>query len=192
MGPVGVLCIQRTLNSGRLAGLYTGIGAAISDLIYCILTCFGLSLIEDVLSRNHDIIQLAGSLVLVGFGVYLFRKKPPKAPSGELPTDASPKAGILTGFLFTVSNPFIIFLIIGVFARLNFLDVGMRWYHYVAGFLFIIAGALGWWWFITWGVDKVRARFNARSMILINRLTGTIILIFACVGLITSLKALLA
>lgn len=194
MGPVGVLCIQRTLNRGRWAGFYTGVGAAISDLFYCLITCFGLSLIEDFLTTNKDIIQLIGSIVLVVFGIYLWRKKPlpPKdRKNSKLPTGTSPRTDILTGFGFTVSNPLIIFLIIGVFARLNFLDAGMIWYHYVGGFIFIAVGALLWWWFITWGVNKLRAHFNLRSMWLINRITGTIILIFATVGLCTSLKAIL-
>lgn len=192
MGPVGVLCIQRTLDRGRMAGFYTGVGAALSDLCYCLLTCFGLSLIEDTLTRNQTLIQLVGSLVLVGFGIYLFRKKPMPGIKGHLPQGTSPKAETITGFLFTVSNPLIIFLIIGVFARLNFLDSGMVWYHYVAGFIFIVTGALLWWWSITWGVNKLRAHFNLRSMWLINRITGTIILIFACVGIFNSLKTMLA
>lgn len=191
MGPVGVLCIQRTLNSGRLTGLYTGVGAAVSDLFYCLITCFGLSLIEDFITTNQDIIQLVGSLVLVGFGIYLFRKKPMPGVKDEGEASSSPRNEILTGFLFTVSNPLIIFLIIGIFARLNFLEPGMLWYHYVMGFIFIAVGALLWWYSITWCVNKVRAHFNLRSMWLINRITGTIILIFACVGIITSLNALL-
>ena len=104
--------------------------------------------------------------------------------------NTTPHSEILTGFLFTASNPLIIFLIIGVFARLNFLDTGMRWYHYLAGFIFIIAGALLWWWCITWGVNKLRAHFNLRSMWLINRITGSIILIFAIVGIITSVNSM--
>ena len=78
MGPVGILCIQRTLNTGRLAGLYTGIGAAASDLFYCLITGFGLSFIEEFLERNQNVIQLVGSIVLIAFGIYLWRKNPAK------------------------------------------------------------------------------------------------------------------
>lgn len=190
MGPVGVLCIQRTLNRGHHAGFFTGVGAALSDLFYCLITCFGLSLIEETLSRNQAVIQLVGSIVLVAFGIYLFRKKPMPGLQNDDSDGTSPRSEILTGFIFTVSNPLIIFLIIGVFARMNFLDAGMMWYHYVAGFIFIAVGALGWWWCITWGVNKLRAHFNLRSMWLINRITGSIILIFALVGILTSLGAI--
>jgi threonine/homoserine/homoserine lactone efflux protein len=190
MGPVGVLCIQRTLDKGRSAGLFTGIGASISDLMYCIITAFGLSFIEEFLTRNQNILQLIGSLVLVAFGVYIFRKNPATNLHCTPQEQSSPKKDILTGFAFTVSNPLIIFLIIGLFARFNFLGKDIMYYHHIAGFIFIIAGALFWWWSITWIVNKIRAHFNLRSMWLINRITGTIIFIFSAVGIITALTAM--
>lgn len=191
MGPVGMLCIQRTLNRGRRAGFYTGVGAALSDLFYCLLTGFGLSFIEEFLGRYQNVIQLVGSLVLVVFGIYLFRNNPAKSlkkPDKE--KKASIRKNILTGFLFTFSNPLILFLIIGLFARFNFLMPEIRFYHYIAGFLFILTGALLWWWFVTYFVDKVRTHFNVRSLWLINRIIGGIILVFAAVGIITSITAM--
>lgn len=191
MGPVGMLCIQRTLNGGRRAGLYTGIGAALSDLFYCLLTGFGLSFIEEFLGRYQNIIQLVGSLVLVAFGIYLFRNNPAKSLKKPDEVKASDKKNILTGFLFTFSNPLILFLIIGLFARFNFLLPEIMFYHYIAGFVFILAGALLWWWLVTFFVDKVRTHFNVRSLWLINRSIGCIILIFAAVGIATSITAMI-
>ncbi|MDE7159684.1 MAG: LysE family translocator [Muribaculaceae bacterium] len=191
MGPVGMLCIQRTLSKGRLTGLYTGIGAAASDLIYCLLTGFGLSFIEDFLTRNQNIIQLLGSGVLIGFAIYLLRKNPVASLSAAAAGDtSSPHKDILGGFLFTFSNPLILFLIVGLFARFNFLDSGLKWYNYVLGYISITAGALGWWWLVTFSVNKVRAHFNVRSMWLINRIIGVVILIFGLVGLVTGLSAI--
>lgn len=191
MGPVGMLCIQRTLDKGRRAGFYTGVGAAISDLFYCLLTGFGLSFIEDFLERNQSIIQLVGSVVLIAFGVYLFRSNPSKSLKKPRASRGSIKRNILTGFLFTFSNPLILFLIIGLFARFNFLMPDMQFYHYVLGYLCIFGGALLWWWLVTAFVDKVRAHFNLRSMWLINKIIGGIILIFALVGIITGILDLI-
>lgn len=191
MGPVGILCIQRTLAKGRKAGFYTGVGAALSDLFYCLLTGFGLSFIEEFLEKNQNVIQLVGSVVLIAFGVYLFISNPSKSikkPGEKI--SGSPKTDILNGFLFTVSNPLIIFLIIGLFARFNFLLPEFTPGHYFMGFLCIIAGALGWWWMVTFFVDKVRAHFNLRSMWFINKITGTIIGIFGIVGVITAIVGL--
>ncbi len=194
MGPVGILCIQRTLDKGRRCGFYTGVGAAISDLFYCLVTGFGISFIEEFLERNQNVIQIVGSLVLVAFAVYLFRKNPAgsiKKPEGMADT-RSVKKDILGGFLFTFSNPLILFLIIGLFARFNFAMPDIRFYHYIIGFVFIFAGALSWWWLVTYFVDKVRGHFNLRSMWLINRIIGGVILLFALVGMVTGLINILS
>lgn len=189
MGPVGILCIQRTLNKGRKIGLYTGIGAAISDLFYCLLTGFGLSFIEEFLERNQNIIQLVGSVVLIGFAIYLFKKNPAsalKTPDSEI-SQVSRNKNILGGFLFTFSNPLILFLIIGLFARFNFAIPEISFYYYIAGYAAIFFGAILWWQFVTFSVDKLRSHFNVRSMWLINKIIGAVILIFAIVGIYTAI-----
>ena len=190
MGPVGMLCIQRTLDKGRRAGFYTGVGAAISDLFYALLTGFGLSFIEEFLERNQNVIQIVGSVVLIAFGIYLFRKNPSKGLKKPVEESVSVKKNILGGFLFTFSNPLILFLIIGLFARFNFLLPEFRLGQYFTGFVFIFVGALIWWWLITFSVDKVRSHFNLRSMWLMNRIIGSIIMLFAVVGIVTATTAL--
>ncbi len=191
MGPVGILCIQRTLEKGRKAGFYTGVGAALSDLVYCLLTGFGLSFVEEFLEKNSDIIQLLGSVVLIAFGVYLFKSNPSQNLRKPAESQVSVSRNIINGFLFTFSNPLIIFLIIGLFARFNFSLPDFELYHYFVGFLCIIGGALLWWFLVTWFVDKVRAHFNLRSMWLVNKIIGSVILIFAVVGIVTSTAGLM-
>lgn len=190
MGPVGILCIQRTLNKGRKAGFFTGVGASLSDLIYCLITGFGLSFIEEFLERNQNVIQVAGSILLILFGIYLWKKNPSKDLKKPAQKPTSPKMDILGGFLFTFSNPLILFLIIGLFARFNFLMPDHQFYHYILGYVAIIGGALLWWYLITLLVDKVRAHFNLRSLWLVNRIIASIIFIFALVGIITGLLAM--
>ena len=189
MGPVGILCVQRTLEKGRAVGFFTGIGAAISDLFYCLITGFGLSFIEEFLKANQNTIQVIGSAVLVIFGIYLWKSNPTKSLKKPGEQRASKRKNILGGFLFTVSNPLIIFLIIGLFARFNFLLPEIKSYHYVIGFVFIFIGALIWWWLVTLFVDKVRSHFNLRSMWLVNKIISVIVMIFALVGFITAVTS---
>lgn len=191
MGPVGILCIQRTLNKGRRSGFFTGVGAAMSDLFYCLLTGFGLSFIEEFLERNQNIIQLAGCALLFVFGLYLWKKNPSKSLRRPSDVKDSNKMDILGGFFFTFSNPLILFLIIGLFARFNFLLPEIKFYHYVIGYLAIFGGAIGWWYIVTFFVDKVRSHFNLRSMWLINRIIAGVIFLFAIVGCVTGTIALL-
>lgn len=190
MGPVGILCVQRTLEKGRRSGFFTGVGAAVSDLLYCLLTGFGLSFIEDFLKANQNVIQIVGSVVLVVFGVYLFKSNP--ARTLKKPETERPSAGknVLSGFLFTFSNPLIIFLIIGLFARFNFLLPEISLPHYIMGFVAIFAGAILWWWLVSFFIDKVRSHFNLRSMWLVNKITGGIIMVFAVVGIVTAITSM--
>ena len=97
----------------------------------------------------------------------------------------------VTGFLFTFSNPLILFFIIGLFARFNFLDTHYRFYHYIIGYTSIIVGAVGWWFLITFFVNKVRAHFNVRSLWLVNRSIAVILLIMSTVGFVLGIKELL-
>ena len=78
MGPVGVLCVQRTLNKGRWYGFVTGIGAAVSDIIYAGITGFGMSFVMDFVNdaQNRFYLQIVGSVLLLAFGIYTWRSDP--------------------------------------------------------------------------------------------------------------------
>ena len=95
---------------------------------------------------------------------------------------------VATGFLFTLSNPLIVLLIFPLFASVGFPDSNFMFYHYILGYISIVAGALIWWWVITFVVDKVRAHINMGSMMLINRIMGALILVIAAYGLLTGLQ----
>lgn len=183
MGPIGMLVIQRTLNKGRLPALFTGIGAALSDLSYCLLTGLGLSFVTDFITSNEELLSIIGSVVLIGFAFWLSRKSP--AISLKKPDDVQKGfwTDFASGFLFTFANPLILFFIIGLFARFNFLLPEFRYYHYILGYASIFGGALLWWWLITFVVNKIRRKFNVRSMWVFNRIIAFILLTMALVGL---------
>lgn len=184
MGPVGMLIIQRTLNKGRWPAFFTGAGAAMSDLLYCLLTGFGLSFIGDFIDANQYFIQIFGSMVIAGFAIYLFQRNPARAL--QKPNDTSRLTffrDAVTGFLFTFANPLIIFFIIGLFGRFNFLLPEYRAHHFIAGFGAILLGALLWWYMITTLVNAMRSHFNVRSMWILNKVIGSILMVMAIVGI---------
>lgn len=189
MGPIGMLVIQRTLNRGRWPAFATGIGAAASDVFYCVLTGTGLSFITMFVQQQQVMLQVLGSIVLAIFGVVLFRKNPSRTLSkSKAPVANTYWRDIITGFLFTVSNPLILFFIIGLFARFNIFLPEFELYHYISGYLSIAAGALAWWLMITYLVNKMRSHFNVRSLYLINRIIGSLLILFALVGVLTGIS----
>lgn len=189
MGPVGVLCIQRTLNKGRDYGLVTGLGAALSDIIYALITGFGMSFVLEFIEqpRTMYVLQLAGSVLLFGFGWYTFHSKPHlRPPSKKKGTLAQ---NFLTGFVVTISNPLIIFLFLALFARFTFVvpeHVGQQ----ALGYLSIFLGALLWWCGLTYVVDKLRTTFDLARIGLINRLIGSIVMVVSVLGLFSTLLGL--
>lgn len=188
MGPIGMLVIQRTLDKGRWPAFFTGIGASLSDMFYCILTGAGIAFITDFIAAQQLWLQILGSVAIAVFGIYLFRKNPTRRLRRKnVPVANTYWKDIVSGFLLTVSNPLILFFIIGLFARFNFLLPEFRYYHYVSGYLSIAAGALGWWFLVTFLVDKMRSHFNVRSLYLVNRIIGAILIVFALVGAITAI-----
>ena len=183
LGPVGVLCIQRTLNKGRWYGFVTGIGASMSDLCYALLTGYGMSFVFDYVNKNIFYLQLIGSIMLLAFGIYTFRSNPVKSlrpPSGNKGTYLH---NLVTAFFVTLSNPLIIFLFIGLFARFSFAGGGALVSETVLGYLSILLGALSWWFGITYFVNKVRAHFNLRGIWIVNRIIGSVVAIVSLVGL---------
>lgn len=192
MGPIGMLVIQRTLNKGRQAAFFTGIGAALSDMIYCLLTGLGLSFVTEFIEGNKNVLQIIGSLMLIIYAIYLFRTNPSRQLSKKQSENVNTYwRDFVTGFLFTFSNPLILFFIISLFARFNFMDTEHLFYHYIIGYLCIGAGAIAWWFIITFSVNKVRNHFNVRSMWIVNRILALLLGIMAMVGFVTGFKNLL-
>lgn len=191
MGPIGILCVQRTLNKGRHSGFFTGVGAAASDLFYCLLTGLGISLVTDFIADHVNILQIVGSIILIVYALYMIVHNPVSQIKENIDQRDDYLRDTVTGFLFTLSNPLIVFLIIPLFARFGFPLPEYKWYHVIMGYAFIVVGALLWWAVITFFVDKVRTHFNIRSMWLINRIIGIIILLLSVYGLVTGVWAYL-
>ncbi len=191
MGPIGMLVIQRTLSKGRWPAFFTGLGAAFSDLVYCLLTGFCLSFITDFIDRHEFIIQIIGGVVLALFGLFLFRKNPTRTLRAASSDSNNYVSDTVTGFLLTFSNPLILFFIIGLFARFTFLQPEFGLHHYIIAFSAIFAGAMLWWYLVTFLVSKLRKRINVRSLWLINRLVGIILITMGGAGVAMAVKEFL-
>ena len=185
MGPIGILCVQRTLNKGPLHGFFSGIGAAFSDVIYAGITCLGMGFIIDFIIANKYPLEIVASLLLMVFGIYVFRSNPfkrlhePKEQSNSYPQDT------VTAFLLTLSNPLIIFIYITLFARFNFIAPEEKLFSIMLGIVSILAGALSWWLLITFLVGKLRKFMNYRSLLIMNKIIGLIIILFSVYLLFT-------
>ena len=187
LGPVGVLCIQRTLNKGRWYGFVTGLGASLSDIAYALLTGYGMSFVFDYINKNIFYLQLLGSIMLLLFGIYTFRSNPVQSIRPASSNKGSYFHNFITAFFVKLSNPLIIFLFIGLFARFAFVQPGVVVFEEITGYLAIASGALVWWLGITYFVNKVRTKFNLRGIWILNRVIGSIVMLVSVAGLIYTL-----
>lgn len=185
-GPLGVLCIQRTLNKGRINGIVTGLGATTSDLIYALLVGFSMNFIIEFVEQYRFIIQVIGSIVLFAFGYYIFNKNPEKELADQSigTSNRNLISTYTSAFGLCFSNPIIIFLFIALFARFNFFSPSYNIYQVLLGLASIIVGALIWWVALTMVVGCFRNRFKARGLKIVNRITGGIIMLLSFVGVV--------
>ncbi len=185
MGPVGILCIQRTLNKGRWYGFVTGIGAACSDIVYALFTGLGMSFVMDFVSntQNKFYLQISGSVLLLVFGIYCFKSNPMKNMHKSGIYKGTLWHNALTAFLVTLSNPLIVFLFMAAFAQFAFVVPDMP-LEMGVGYLSIMFGALLWWFGLTWLVDKIRGKFDANGILIINKVIGCVVVIFSLIALV--------
>jgi threonine/homoserine/homoserine lactone efflux protein len=184
LGPVGVLCIQRTLSKGRWYGFFTGIGAMCSDIIYASITCLGMGFVVSFIETNHSYLQLIGSIVLGGFGLYTYQYNPVSTLKKQRENKLSYTQDLVTGFLLTFSNVLIVLLYIGLFAHFNFVLQEYSFWMLIGGILCIGIGAIVWWYSITYVISKIKKWFNIRDIWMLNRIVGTVIMILSIAGFI--------
>lgn len=188
MGPIGMLVIQRTLSKGKWPAFFTGIGAGLSDLIYCLLTGFCLSFITEFVDTNQSFLQIIGGVVLMAFGLYLIQKNPTRRLQPSKVTVSSLWSDTVSGFLLTFSNPLIIFFILGLYSQLGPLLPEYTFHHLLIFYSLIFGGALLWWYFVTTIVNMLRKRFNVRSLWLINRIIGIVLMGMGVISIWVAIK----
>lgn len=189
MGPVGILCVQRTLNKDRWCGFFTGLGAALSDIIYALMTGFGMSFIMETIESPTVAfwIKVVGSVLLFLFGLFTFKSNPIERVKPVSHNKGTLFHNFISGFLVTISNPLIIFLFIAMYGQMTFILPDSPLLQ-IIGYLFVIVGAVGWWFLLTWLIDKVRNKFNVRGIWLINRIIGSVVMLVSVLILLHTVR----
>ncbi|SKC14912.1 Threonine/homoserine/homoserine lactone efflux protein [Alkalitalea saponilacus] len=183
LGPIGVLCIQRTLQRGRLSGFVSGLGAAVSDTIYAIIAGFSLSFIVAFIEEHVIWMQLIGATVLIILGVHIFRSNPAVQLRRQRRRKSSYLQDFFSTMLLTISNPLALFLFLAFFAGLRVVDPAMG----LAGQLTLVGGVLigasSWWLLLTTIVGFFQAAVNLRRLFWINKIAGATIIVLVIIAL---------
>lgn len=176
VGPIGLLCIQRTLNNGRIAGLVSGLGAATADAIYGAIAAFGLSLITAFLVQQQLWLGLAGGLFLCYLGVRTVLAPPAQNAA------AVQSSGLLGAYsstlVLTLTNPMTILSFVAIFAGAGLAASSgdsLAALLLVAG---VFAGSAAWWLLLSGGVSLLRGFVTVQTLRWINYVAGGVIVVF--------------
>ena len=176
VGPIGVLCIRRTLVQGRIIGLLSGLGAATADALYGAIAGFGLTILSNFLIGQKLWLHLIGGGLLCLLGVKTFLSRP--AEPGTSAEGSSLWNAYLSTFFLTLTNPMTLLFFVAVFAGLG---IGSERHHYVtAGILVsgVFIGSAMWWLVLIGFTGILRGLFNFKRLQWLNRISGLIIIGF--------------
>jgi threonine/homoserine/homoserine lactone efflux protein len=176
VGPIGVLCIRRTLADGRAAGLATGLGAATADAIYGCLAAFGLTVVTNALVGAGVWVRVIGGAFLAYLGMQALMARP---------SDEAARAGgfglfgaYASTFVLTLTNPMTILSFLAVFAALGVGTTHPEPLSAVTLVVGVFAGSALWWLTLSGGVTLLRARFDAQRLRWVNWISGMILVAF--------------
>jgi threonine/homoserine/homoserine lactone efflux protein len=184
VGPIGVLCIRRTLAHGRAAGFVSGLGAASADALFGCVTAFGLTAISSFLVTQQSALRIVGGLFLVYLGVSTFRSKPAEQSA------VVAEGGLLSAYgstlLLTLTNPMTILAFAAMFSALG--PGGSS--SVLTGAAMIVPGVFfgsaAWWLLLSGAVSLLRAQIDAPKLVWTNRISGIIIAVFGILAVMSS------
>jgi threonine/homoserine/homoserine lactone efflux protein len=183
VGPMCILCINRTLHKGQLYGLVSGLGIATADGVYGSIAAFGLTVISGLLISQQMWIRLIGGLFLIYLGIKTALGRP--AERAAVARGNGYAGAYVSTFLLTLTNPLTILSFAAIFAGIG---VGGASKSYLSASLVVCGvflGSVSWWCILTGGISLLRKRFTARWLLWINRISGIIILLFGILALLS-------
>ena len=176
VGPIGILCIQRTLSQGRVSGLVTGLGAATADAVYGSIAGFGLTFISILLISSLFWLRLLGGIFLCYLGLKTFFSKPMEQK--ELRNFTSLGKAYTSTLFLTLTNPTTILSFTAVFAGLGVVGTHANYFSSSIMVLGVFLGSTLWWIILSTGISFLKSKFRFSSIHWINYLSGIIILLF--------------
>ncbi|MCW3785474.1 LysE family translocator [Plebeiibacterium sediminum] len=184
LGPIGVLCIQRTLNKGRLAGFFSGLGAAFSDTLYAIIAGFSLSFIVSFIEQQLLYIQIFGAAILIFLGAKIFYSNPAKQLRKQKRGKGNLFQDFVSTFLITISNPLAIFLFLAFFASFGVVKKGGDYFNHMLLIIGVMTGASLWWFILTSVVNLFRSKINLRRLWWLNKIAGATIVVLVVIAFV--------
>ncbi len=184
VGPIGLLCIRRTIQYGRLSGFFSGLGAAAADAVYGVVAAFGLNLLSDLLIAGRLWLHLIGGFFLLYLGFRTFFAKTGDITKGSV-SHKTLLADFFSTFFLTFTNPLTILSFVAVFAALGLTEQRGVYWNTILLISGIFFGSAIWWLLLSEGITLFRKKISQNMMIWVNRFAGSVIALLGLLALIT-------
>ncbi len=174
IGPIGIICIRKTLTEGRLRGMVIGLGAATADMLYGCIAAFGLTIISSTLVSQRVWIRLIGGALLFFLGIRTFRALP-SDPNIPIKNNGILRSYLTTVFL-TLTNPMTVFAFLAIFAAVGLGD-GLSYFSAVALVAGVFIGSSLWFLLLSSGVTFFRNKLDLVGLRWVNKIAGILIIL---------------
>ena len=188
MGPIGVLCVQRTLSGGRLSGFVSGMGAAAADATFALIAGFGVNYIVGLIEHQEFLFKLIGSIVIVLIGLKVYYTNTVKQMRVSKSGNSKMIKHFFTVYFLTLTNPAMVLLFIWIFASVNIVLNASNYVMSSLTVLGVFGGGTLWWLTLSSIVNRLRNKLRIRSLYWFNKISGGIIILF---GIISIVKVLI-
>ncbi|MCF8379367.1 MAG: LysE family translocator [Bacteroidales bacterium] len=175
LGPVGVLCIQRTLNKGRVSGFVSGLGASAADAVFAIIAGFGISYIISFVKTQHIYFQIIGGVIVLFLGIHIFYTNPVRQVRLQRMNKNKLHHDFLSVFFLTITNPLAILLFLAMFAGINISGYEINAFGLSSLVGGVLAGSAGWWFLLSFVISIFRERIRLRNIWWMNKVAGVIV-----------------
>jgi len=184
IGPIGILCIRKTLSEGLLPGVIIGLGAASVDFLYSGVASFGLTVISDAIDNQQTLIKILGGglFLILGLRILLNQHSTFNTPIKRM---GKLKSYVST-FLFTLGNPLTIFAFLTFFALLG-LSIELSRFNAMVLSLGVFIGSLSWFSLLSSNIIYFRKKININQMFWVNRISGSFIIVSGVVMILSLL-----
>jgi threonine/homoserine/homoserine lactone efflux protein len=185
LGPIGVLCIQRTLNKGRRSGFFSGLGAAAADTIFAIIAGFGITFIISFIREQQLYFQIIGGIIVIFLGIHIFYTNPVRQLRMQRMNRNKLSQDFFTVFLLTITNPMAVFFFLAMFAGINIGDESLSLFDMSNLVLGVFSGAAAWWFTLSAIVNLLRHRFRLKIIWWMNKVAGVIIFLLGIAAILS-------
>ncbi len=187
LGPIGLICIQKTLNARLKNGIVSGIGAASADTFFAIVAAFSINAVYNFIEEQQIYLRIVGGTILIGLGLKFFLTNPAIQIRKQQNKGNSLWTDFVSVFVLTLSNPLTVFVFGAIFAGFGIIPANNQWYDMLELVSGVFLGASAWWIFLVSTVNIFRKRFRLRRLWWMNKIMGAIIVLFGIFAIVSLL-----